>query len=286
MVKRHHDPFDPLFDPIDEMGPGTTSHPGRLHAIRERLRHLFREEFEIKRIRIRPIRGKELIGIVSICAIVLFGFMVSKKFNKMVTMEETVLATNGRIVNSLQRRSNLFTTLINLTLNQAALEQEVFRHVANIRSAMMGRPKNKATQAEEISKKSFADTTSSGKPRMDPSMAKLLAVVERYPNIRASTTYQQLMDKLVEIEDRIIVRRGQYNDAVRDYNTYVTTFPQYILADIIGFKTYQYASANQIIPGDSFPLPTLAEPMFQRLLPLGAGQQGSTRPPHPINKVE
>lgn len=265
--------------------------------MRRLLRQHFKEEFETKRTRIRPIKGKELIGIVSICAILLFGFMVSKKFNKMINMEEMVLSTNGRIVNSLQRRSNLFSTLINLTLNQSALEQEVFRHVADIRAAMMGHPRKKTDGASkpiiqegadrspklppaipDPMQKLPSDNASTGKTPMDFSMAKLLAIVERYPNIRSSTTYQQLMDKLVEIEDRIITRRGQYNDSVRDYNTYVTTFPQYILADLIGFKTYQYASANQIIPGDTFQLPNLSGPMFRRLLPLGSSKKEPNLP--------
>lgn len=233
------------------------------------LRQLFQDEFESKRRRIPPIRGKETIAILSILALFLFGLMVGKKFNRMVSMEESVLSANGLVINALQRRTTLFSTLVNLTLNQAALEQEVFRHVADVRKALMGGGQAKTTEPGSTMEGSPPTQESSpATTRIDPTMAKLLAVVEQYPNIKSSTTYQQLMDKLVEIEDRIIAKRTDYNNAVRDYNTYITTFPQYILADIVGFKIYKYSSINKTIERDVFHLDNLNLPQFQRLLPL------------------
>ncbi|HIJ82831.1 MAG TPA: hypothetical protein HPQ00_01360 [Magnetococcales bacterium] len=292
MAKRQHDPFDLMEDMQTE-----AHNSGRFRRMRPLLRQLFKEEFETKRIHIRPIKGKELIAILSVGALFLFGLMVTKKFNRMVAMEETVLSTNGRVINALQRRSNLFSNLINLTLNQAALEQEVFRHVADVRTTMTRRDRKKnskppeatlaekklleqnlAVAAPDAKENPSPNIPMPGIPKIEPSMANLLAVVERYPDIRSSTTYQQLMDKLVEIEDRIITRRSEYNEAVRTYNTNITTFPQYILADIIGFKIYPYATANQTLEGENFQLPNLTAPVFQRLLPLASGNAPSSDP--------
>ncbi len=264
------------------------SDPSRSSDARLLLRQLFRDEFENKKSRIPPIKGKETIAILSILALFLFGLMVGKKFNRMVTMEESVLSTNGLVINALQRRTTLFSTLVNLTLNQAALEQEVFRHVADVRKALMGGSPSDSVKSEPPADGNQAtDSTTTRRPPqeassnatgIDPAMAKLLAVVEQYPNIKSSTTYQQLMDKLVEIEDRIIARRAEYNNAVRDYNTYITTFPQYILADIVGFRIYKYSSINKTIERDVFHLDNLNLPQFQRLLPLDPEQSASPTP--------
>lgn len=286
MAKPRNDPLD-LLDDMDPNLPNS----GRQRNMRRLLRRHFEEEFGPKRVRIRPVKGKELIALISVAALVFFAISFTESFNIFVKMEETVLSANGLIMNTLQRRSDLFSTLINLTLNQAALEQEVFRHVADVRKTMMGKKLGEPNKSPAKAESTDADTGGAQNQKIanktaditpmnsTAAMARLLAVVERYPEIRSSATYQQLMNKLVEIEDRIIARRIEYNEAVRKYNTFITTFPWYIMADITGFKIYKYSTPDQISEDENFHLQDLASSLFQRLLPLGSGNKESPQIP-------
>ncbi|MBF0422595.1 MAG: LemA family protein [Magnetococcales bacterium] len=276
------------FERLDGLGP-ETSHSERMRRMKRLLRQLHKDEFDKTRLRLPQIKSKGLIIFLSFASIIIFGITTLYNFNIFITMEERILSARGHIQDALQRRTNLFTNLINLTLNQAALEQEVFRHVADVRAAMAGRQQQGKKEGGatgerpgggEGGPKSVDTPTGETKPRESglaatiarleesPSLAKLMAVVEQYPEVKSSTTYQQLMDKLVELEDRIITRRDTYNDEVRVYNTLITSFPWYILANITGFKRYDYFIADSLSPSDKTVASGSNAAIFHRLLPL------------------
>ncbi|MGI9181371.1 MAG: LemA family protein, partial [Longimicrobiaceae bacterium] len=58
--------------------------------------------------------------------------------------------------------------------------------------------------------------------------------VEAYPQLRATQNFTMLQDQLAESENRISVARRDYNEAVREHNTYVRQFPQAITARVVG----------------------------------------------------
>ena len=70
----------------------------------------------------------------------------------------------------------------------------------------------------------------------DSALARLLLVVENYPNLKADETFLKLMDELSGTENRIAVERMRYNEGVRDYNITVRRFPGNIVAGIFGYK--------------------------------------------------
>lgn len=281
---------DDHFEQLGGLGP-ETSNSERVRRMKRLLRQLYKDEFATNRLRLPPIKIKGLVVFLSLLSIVIFGVTTLYNFNIFITFEEKILSAKGHIQDAMQRRANLFTNLINLTLNQAALEQEVFRHVADVRAAMAGQekgrkdggasgdksvgPAGEAKPGESAGASNRAQGLSSALAGMEggASMAKLMAVVEQYPEIKSSTTYQQLMDKLVEIEDRIIMRRDGYNEDVRVYNTLITSFPWYILAHITGFKRYDYFTMDSMNQSDKQVLSNLSSMVFQRLLPLAPGQK-------------
>ncbi|MBF0357305.1 MAG: LemA family protein [Magnetococcales bacterium] len=279
---------------LDDLEPGSENSE-RMRRMKRLMRELYKEEFETKRFRMPPIRAKSLIIYLSFASIVVFGVTTLYNFNRFVNLEERVLSANGHVEDVLQRRVNLFDNLINLTLNQSALEQEVFRHVANVRSNI-GRGMNQensggvdagqtAPTAVEASPgaspeaiKAVPSLNGPSQPSLMasgmmtklaglPAMAKLLAVVEQYPEIRSSVTYQQLMDKLVEIENRIAKRRDEYNEEVRIYNTLISSFPWYVLARVTGFERYNYFHIGAGLNYGLFKLPDVSTHVFKRLLP-------------------
>ena len=72
-----------------------------------------------------------------------------------------------------------------------------------------------------------------------------MVVVQNYPDLTASQNFIQLSDELSGTENRIAVARKDYNDAVKDYNLKVKTFPGNILAGMFGFEQKQYFEANE-----------------------------------------
>src|SRR5437762_13771408 len=73
--------------------------------------------------------------------------------------------------------------------------------------------------------------------------ARLLVVVENYPQLRSSESFNRLMDELSGTENRIAVERMRYNERVQDYNITRRRFPSNITAGMVGFKEYPLCNA-------------------------------------------
>ena len=82
-------------------------------------------------------------------------------------------------------------------------------------------------------------------------LARLMVVVENYPQLKSDVNFQRLMDELAGTENRIAVSRQRYNDAARQYNTLRRSFPSNVTAKMFGFKEYPYFEA----PPDAKKLP-------------------------------
>ncbi|ABK44752.1 LemA family protein [Magnetococcus marinus MC-1] len=273
----------------------------RVRRMKRLMKDMYKEEFESQRLRLPPIKSRALIVTVSFLSIVIFGVTTLYNFNRFVTLEERVLSSHGHIEDALQRRLNLVQNLVNLTLNQAALEQEVYRHVADVRKQIGQGGEARAAEGPEGSAADLEsglaghDNTNFLKQMLgmtgnvsSGALANLLAVVEQYPNITASVTYQQLMDKLVEIENRITLRRDEYNEEVRIYNTLISSFPWYILAKVTGFDRYDYFTARDSRADPVLRVPQVDNDTFDRLLPVFDGKAPEVRKvpkvvtPHPL----
>ena len=86
-------------------------------------------------------------------------------------------------------------------------------------------------------------------------LARLLVVVENYPQLRSNEQFARLMDELAGTENRIAVERMRYNDAVRAYNAYVKSFPVVIYAGTLGFapeKYFEVPEGEQQVPKVDF----------------------------------
>ncbi|MEG3640747.1 magnetosome protein MamQ [Magnetococcus sp. PR-3] len=286
----HDDELDGL-----EALESETLNSERVRRMKRLMKDMYKEEFESQKLRLPPIKSRSLIITISFLSIVIFGVTTLYNFNRFVTLEERVLSSHGHIEDALQRRLNLVQNLVNLTLNQAALEQEVYRHVADVRK-QIGQPAPPQAQGAEPTAAdmdaALAGTDNSTFLKqmlgMDGNvssgaLANLLAVVEQYPNVTASVTYQQLMDKLVEIENRITLRRDEYNEEVRIYNTLISSFPWYILAKVTGFDRYDYFTARVDRNDPILRVPDVNKKTFNRLLPVfdGSAPEGATVQPQP-----
>jgi LemA protein len=164
--------------------------------------------------------------------IVLAGAAVSASgcsYNSFVGQEEAIKTQWAQVENQLQRRNDLIPNLVETTKGIAQQEKDVFGQIADSRAKMAGAttPEQRIAAANEQSS----------------ALARLLVVVENYPQLRSSESFNRLMDELSGTENRISVERMRYNERVQEYNTLRRRFPSNITASIFGFKEHPLFNA-------------------------------------------
>lgn len=147
-------------------------------------------------------------------------------YNTMVSLNEAVDGAWSEVENQLQRRSDLIPNLVNTVKGYAAHEKEIFTHVADARAKLAGA----RTRKEKISAAN----------ELGGVLSRLLVIVERYPDLKANTTFTRMMDELSGTENRLSVARKRYNDTVRNYNTYIRKVPMNLIASLFHFEKAPY----------------------------------------------
>ena len=145
-------------------------------------------------------------------------------YNTFVGQEEAIKTQWAQVENQLQRRNDLIPNLVETTKGIAQQEQDVFGRIAESRAKMAGAttPEQRIAAANEQSS----------------ALARLLVVVENYPQLRSSESFNRLMDELSGTENRISVERMRYNERVQEYNTLRRRFPSNVTASIFGFTEH------------------------------------------------
>jgi LemA protein len=164
-------------------------------------------------------------AVIGIVALTLSGC----SYNKFTTQEEAIKGSWGEVQNQIQRRSELIPNLVESVKGFAAHEADIFKALADARAKLSGAK----TPAETIA---AANEQSSA-------LARLLVVVENYPNLKANEQFNRLMDDVVGTENRLAVARGRYNERIQEYNTTRRRFPSNVTAKMFGFKEYPYYEA-------------------------------------------
>src|SRR5579862_3196276 len=159
--------------------------------------------------------------VLVVIAIVCGSSYISRR-NQMVTKRETVNAAWAQVDVVLQRRADLIPNLVETVKGYAAQEVTVYGDIAKARSALIGA----STPADKIA----------ANGQLDSALSRLLVVVENYPQLKSNANFQSLQDELAGTENRIAIERRRYDDAIQDYNTYISTFPNSLVASIGGFQ--------------------------------------------------
>ncbi|MEZ5026997.1 MAG: LemA family protein [Chitinophagales bacterium] len=155
----------------------------------------------------------------------------SCSYNTLVANDEAVNKAWADVEAAYQRRADLIGNLVETVKGEAKFEQETLTQVIEARSkATSMQVDAKDLTPENIAKFQEAQSQLSG------ALSKLLVVVERYPDLKATQGFQDLMNQLERTENRINVARRDYNAAVQTNNTKVRSFPSNITAKIFGFE--------------------------------------------------
>ncbi len=168
------------------------------------------------------MRGARVLAIIFLLA----PLLSACGFNTIPTAEERAKAAWSEVLNQYQRRADLIPNLVETVKAYAAHEREVLEAVVEARA--------KATQvtvsADALTDPEAFKAFQEGQSALTGALSRLLAVVENYPDLKASQNFLALQAQLEGTENRIAVARRDYIEAVRVYNTSLKTLPSMIWA--------------------------------------------------------
>lgn len=167
------------------------------------------------------VSGGVFLAIIAAC----FIWLMTAR-NNFVNMDEGISSQWSQVENQLQRRNDLIPNLVSTVKGYASHEKGVFDDIAAARAQMAG-----ARTKEE---------TMDSANNMSSALARLLVVVENYPNLKADQSFNRLMDELAGTENRLAVERKRYNDRVQQYNAARRRFPSNMAASLFDFKEAAY----------------------------------------------
>ncbi len=170
--------------------------------------------------------GVKAVLLIVLAVILIVGIGLYSKvkgtYNQLVGLDEGVKGKWAQVENQLQRRFDLIPNLVSTVKGYAAHEKDVLTEVTNARSRVGG--------AGSVPDKMEANNG------LSSALARLLVVVERYPDLKADQNFLKLQDELAGTENRIAVERKRYNDAVVVFNTKLRSFPTNIIAGFFDFS--------------------------------------------------
>lgn len=162
--------------------------------------------------------------------------------NAMVEKDQSVKEAWSNVDTQLQRRADLIPNLVETVKGFAKQETTVFGDIANARAGLLNAHGPEAKMA------------ANGK--LDSAIGRLLMLTENYPQLRSNDQFLRLQDELSGTENRISVARKRYNDTLKDYNTFVLSFPNNIWAGMSGFQPnnayFQASEAARTAPQVKF----------------------------------
>ena len=175
-----------------------------------------------------------------VAMLVAVAALVAALYNSLVSARLRVREAWSAVEVQLQRRASLVPNLVEVVTGYAAYERDTLRRVIEARGALRAASGPRAAAR--------ADAALAG------ALGALFALVEAYPDLKASERYAQLQSELAETENTIARARNYYNGAVEAYNTTVQRFPSLLLARPLGFTPAEFftaeAGAREVVPAN------------------------------------
>ncbi len=180
------------------------------------------------------------LGIVFVLGLVFVGVVVGN-YNGLVNRSQAVDAQWAQVENVYQRRADLVPNLVATVSGAANFEKSTLTDITEARASVgsVRLPEGSApTDPAQLAAFEQAQN------RLGSALSRLLVVVERYPDLKATANFQTLQAQLEGAENRIAVERGRYNEIARDYNSAIKRIPAVFFAAALGFDSKAYFSAK------------------------------------------
>jgi len=158
-------------------------------------------------------------------------------FNRLVRQRNLMREAWSGIDVQLRRRSDLIPNLVEVVKAYAAHERGVFEDITARRASSFA--------ADGTVQKAVAEQALQG------ALGRLLAVAEGYPQLKADQTFRALQEQLAEIEDQLQMARRYFNGTVRDFNIAVQSFPDVLIARLLGWHEehfFEIDAASAVVP--------------------------------------
>ena len=153
------------------------------------------------------------------------------QYNGFVVLKTRIQEALSGIDVQLKRRADLIPNLVETVKGYAKHEKTVFTEVTKARSALM--------KAGSLEEKAKANDMLTG------ALKSLFAVAEAYPQLQASENFKDLQRQLEDTEDKVAYSRQFYNANVLDFNAKVQMFPSNMIANIFGFRAFEFFAATE-----------------------------------------
>lgn len=169
--------------------------------------------------------------VLAIGALVLLAVYLVATYNGFVVLKTRIQEALSGIDVQLKRRADLIPNLVETVKGYAKHEKSVFTEVTKARSALM--------KAGSLQEKADANNMLTG------ALKSLFAVAEAYPQLQASANFKDLQQQLTDTEDKVAYSRQFYNSNVLDFNAKVQMFPTNLIANVFGFKAFEFFQATE-----------------------------------------
>ena len=176
-----------------------------------------------------------------VLVVIALGLLISGvgTYNRLVELDEGVDNAWSQVENVYQRRADLIPNLVATVKGAKDFEQETLTQVVEARAKVGQVNFNEAPDAAQL--REF-ESAQSG---LSSALSRLLVVVERYPELKATEAFRDLQAQLEGTENRITVERKRFNDATLAYNKTRRTFPTILLASLLGFDDKPYFESTE-----------------------------------------
>ncbi len=182
-------------------------------------------------------------GVVLVVVALILGLAVAGGYNSLVALDQAVQAQWGQVENVYQRRADLVPNLVETVKGAAAFEKDTFTAVTEARSRVgqvTGAGPSVPNDPAAFAKFQQAQDG------LSSALSRLLVVVEKYPDLKATANFRELQAQLEGTENRIAVERMRFNEKAQAFNTRRQSFPTVLIAGFFGdrFREKAYFKAQ------------------------------------------
>jgi LemA protein len=168
---------------------------------------------------------------IIIAIIVLIFIYAFSLYNSFVKLNNRVKEAFSTMDVYLKKRWDLIPNIVETVKGYMEYEKDTLKKVIELRNSTY----DKMSSDEKIR----------ANEQLTSGINKIMALVEDYPDLKASENFKDLSNQLTKVEDDIANARKYYNGVVRIYNNKVEMFPSNIFANIFGYKSKTMFEANE-----------------------------------------
>ncbi|MFA6092038.1 MAG: LemA family protein [Elusimicrobiota bacterium] len=176
-----------------------------------------------------------LLGVAVLCGLWYMG-----AYNGLVSRQEAVNSAWAQVQNVYQRRTDLIPNLVEAVKGAANFEKSTLAAVVDARSRVGSFTVDKSILNDPEQFKKFE----AAQGQLSGALSRLMVVMERYPDLKATANFRDFQVQLEGTENRITVERRSFNEAAQDYNTAIRRMPTALVARLSDFKARPYFEAE------------------------------------------